>query len=77
LPSADSSYNDLNQRVTSEPGLKGDFDKAKELYALKWLRAPASGPVQKVNVATVGQVVTPAQSLVTYCAGWHPVPIGC
>lgn len=58
-------YNDLAQRVTDEPALKGDLDKAKELYALKWLRAPVSGLVQKIEVTTVGQVVTPAQSLVT------------
>jgi hemolysin D len=66
-------YNDLNQRVTSEPGLKGDFDKAKELYALKWLRAPVSGLVQKVDVTTVGQVVTPAQSLVTIVPDGTPL----
>jgi hemolysin D len=58
-------YNDLDQRVTNEAALKGDFDKSRELYALKWLRAPVSGRVQKVNVTTVGQVVTGAQSLVT------------
>jgi hemolysin D len=66
-------YNDLNQRVTSEPGLKGDFDKAKELYALKWLRAPVSGWVQKVDATTVGQVVTPAQSLVTIVPDGTPL----
>jgi hemolysin D len=66
-------YNDLNQRVTNEPGLKGDFDKAKELYALKWLRAPVSGLVQKVDATTVGQVVTPAQSLVTIVPDGTPL----
>jgi hemolysin D len=66
-------YNDLNRRVTSEPGLKGDFDKSKELYALKWLRAPASGLVQKVDPTTVGQVVTPAQSLVTIVPDGTPL----
>jgi hemolysin D len=66
-------YNDLNQRVTSEPGLKGDLDKAKELYALKWLRAPVSGLVQKVDATTVGQVVTPAQSLVTIVPDGTPL----
>ncbi|HEY4211574.1 MAG TPA: HlyD family type I secretion periplasmic adaptor subunit [Steroidobacteraceae bacterium] len=58
-------YNDLDQRVASEPGLRGDLDKAKELYSLKWLRSPVEGTVQKVDVTTVGQVVNPAQSLVT------------
>jgi membrane fusion protein, hemolysin D len=66
-------YNDLNQRVTSEPGLKGDLDKSKELYALKWLRAPVSGLVQKMDVTTVGQVVTPAQSLVTIVPDGTPL----
>jgi multidrug resistance efflux pump len=53
-------YSDLNQRVTSESELKGNFDKSRELYALKWLRAPVSGIVQKIDVTTIGQVVTPA-----------------
>jgi len=43
-------YHDLDDRVTSEPALKGDLDKSKELYALKWLRAPVSGLVQKVEL---------------------------
>jgi hemolysin D len=66
-------YNDLNQRVTSEPGLKGDLDKARKLYALKWLRAPVSGLVQKVDATTVGQVVTPGQSLVTIVPDGTPL----
>lgn len=66
-------YSDLDQRVTDEPALKGDLDKSKELYALKWLRAPVSGLVQKVAVTTVGQVVTPAQSLVTIVPDGTPL----
>jgi hemolysin D len=66
-------YNDLNQRVTNEPALKGDLDKSKELYALKWLRAPVSGVVQKIDVTTIGQVVTPAQSLVTIVPDGTPL----
>lgn len=66
-------YNDLNQRVTGEPELKGDLDKARDLYALKWLRAPVSGTVQSVGVTTIGQVVTPAQSLVTIVPDGTPL----
>jgi hemolysin D len=66
-------YRDLDDRVTSEPALKGDLDKSKQLYALKWLRAPVSGLVQKVDVTTVGQVVTPAQSLVTIVPDGTPL----
>jgi hemolysin D len=66
-------YSDLDERVTDEPALKGDFDKSKELYALKWLRAPVSGFVQKVDVATIGQVVSPAQSLVTIVPDGTPL----
>ncbi|MGH9919296.1 MAG: HlyD family efflux transporter periplasmic adaptor subunit, partial [Nitrososphaerales archaeon] len=58
-------YHDLDQRVTEAPELKGDLDKSRELYALEWLRSPVDGTVQKVDVTTVGQVVTPAESLVT------------
>jgi hemolysin D len=65
--------NDMNQRVTSEPGLKGDLDKAKELLALKWLRAPVSGIVQKIDVTTIGQVVTSGQVLVTIVPDGMPL----
>lgn len=66
-------YSDLNQRVTSEPALKGDLDKSKELLALKWMRAPVSGVVQKIEATTIGQVVTPAQSLVTIVPDGTPL----
>jgi hemolysin D len=66
-------YNDLDQRVTSEPGLKGDLDKSRELYALKWLRAPVAGIVLKVDVTTVGQVVNAAQPLVTIVPDGTPL----
>jgi hemolysin D len=66
-------YSDLNQRVTNEPALKGDFDKSKELLALKWMRAPVSGFVQKIDATTIGQVVTPAQSLVTIVPDGTPL----
>lgn len=68
-------YKDLDQRVTDEPALKGDMEKAQRLYDLKWLRAPVSGFVQKVDVTTVGQVVTPAQSLVTIVPDGTPLVV--
>jgi hemolysin D len=68
-------YHDLDDRVTSEPALKGDLEKSKELHALKWLRAPVSGLVQKVDATTVGQVVTPAQSLVTIVPDGTPLVV--
>jgi hemolysin D len=68
-------YNDLDQRVTSEAALKGDLDKSQQLYALKWLRAPVNGLVQKVDVTTVGQVVNPAQSLVTIVPEGTPLVV--
>jgi hemolysin D len=68
-------YSDLDQRITSEASLKGDLDKSRQLYALKWLRAPVSGLVQKVDVTTIGQVVTPAQSLVTIVPDGTPLII--
>src|SRR5258708_888809 len=66
-------YNDLNQRVASEAALKGDMDKSKELLALKWMRAPVSGVVQKIDATTIGQVVTSAQSLVTIVPDGTPL----
>ena len=68
-------YKDLDQRVTDEPALKGELDKSQQMYALKWLRAPVSGLVQKVDVTTVGQVVTPAQSLVTIVPDGTPLVV--
>lgn len=65
--------NDMNQRVTNEPGLKGDLDKAKELLALKWLRAPVSGTIQKIEVTTVGQVVSSGQVLITIVPDGTPL----
>lgn len=64
---------DLNERVTNEPGLRGDLAKAQELLALKWLRAPASGLVQKIDVSTIGQVVTAGQVLVTIVPDGTPL----
>jgi hemolysin D len=66
-------YKDLGDRVTSEPELNGGAQKSRALYALKWLRAPVSGYVQKVDVTTIGQVVTAAQSLVTIVPDGTPL----
>jgi len=68
-------YNDLGQKVTNEPALKGDLDKAQQLYDLKWLKAPVSGLVQKLDVTTIGQVVTPAQSLITIVPDGTPLVV--
>lgn len=56
---------DLNQNAANRPDLESHFDKARQLHALKWLRAPVSGYVQAVAVTTTGGVVTPAENLVT------------
>src|SRR5579859_4906634 len=66
-------YKDLDDRVTSEPELNSGAQKSRELYALKWLRAPVSGYVQKVDVTTIGQVVSAAQSLVTIVPDGTPL----
>ena len=66
-------YHDLAAQVADEPALKGDYDKSRKLYALEWLRSPVDGVVQSVNVTTVGQVVTPAQSLVTVVPDGTPL----
>lgn len=66
-------YHDLTQRVTEEPALKGDYDKSQKLYDLEWLRSPVDGVVQSVNVTTAGQVVTPAQTLVTIVPDGTPL----
>lgn len=66
-------YSDLNQKVDTAPGLRGDLDKARELYQLKWLKAPVSGTIQRVDVTTIGQVVTPAQNLITIVPDGTPL----
>jgi hemolysin D len=66
-------YHDLAAQVADEPTLKGDYDKSRKLYTLEWLRSPVDGVVQSVNVTTVGQVVTAAQSLVTVVPDGTPL----
>jgi hemolysin D len=56
---------ELNQNATARPDLQRSSEKARELHALKWLRAPVSGYVQSVSVTNTGGVVTPAQPLVS------------
>ena len=66
-------YSDLTQRVSTAPQLKSDLDKSQQLNDLKTIRAPVSGYVQKVEVTTLGQVVTPAQNLVTIVPDGTPL----
>jgi hemolysin D len=68
-------YTDLNKDVDTAPALKGDLDKAQQLYNLKWLRAPVSGTVQRIDVSTLGQVVTPAQNLITIVPDGTPLVV--
>lgn len=56
---------DMATHATDIAALKGDVTKAKQLYDMEWLRAPVDGLVQSVNVTTTGEVVTPAQTLVS------------
>lgn len=66
-------YHDLAERAADEPALQGAYAKSKDLYDLEWLRSPVNGVVQSVNVTTNGQVVTPAQSLVTLVPDGTPL----
>lgn len=63
----------LTQCVSTAPQLKSDLDKSQQLNDLKTIRAPVSGYVQKVEVTTLGQVVTPAQNLVTIVPDGTPL----
>jgi hemolysin D len=66
-------YSDLDQKVSDEPSLKGNMDKSAQLYELKWLNAPVSGIVQRIEVTTIGQVVSPAQNLITIVPDGTPL----
>ncbi|HIV71078.1 MAG TPA: HlyD family type I secretion periplasmic adaptor subunit [Candidatus Aquabacterium excrementipullorum] len=68
-----SLLKELNDNVSGHADLQAKFDRAREMHALKWLRAPASGYVQSVAVTTTGGVVTPAQSLVTIVPDGTPL----
>ena len=48
----------LTQCVSTAPQLKSDLDKSQQLNDLKTIRAPVSGYIQKIEVTTLGQVVT-------------------
>lgn len=66
-------YTDLGKKVYDASGLAGSVEKSRQLYELKWLRSPVDGVVQRVDVATTGGVVTPAQSLVTIVPDGTPL----
>lgn len=66
---------DLNSNASDHPELQAKFDRAQQMHALKWLRAPVSGYVQSVAVTTTGGVVSPAQSLVTIVPEGTPLII--
>lgn len=68
-------YGQLSDKVANEPALKADMEKSRELYALKWLKAPVDGWVQKINVTTVGGVVNPAQTLMTIVPDSTPLVV--
>jgi hemolysin D len=68
-------YTDLGKRVGEAASLQGSVEKSQRLHALKWLRAPVDGWVQKVEVATAGGVVTPAQPLVTIVPDGTPLVV--
>jgi hemolysin D len=66
-------YQDLGKKVYDASGLTGSVEKSRQLYELKWLRSPVNGIVQRVDVATTGGVVTPAQNLVTIVPDGTPL----
>ncbi len=66
-------YTNLAQKVYDASGLTGSVEKAQLLYALKWLRSPVDGLIQRIDISTVGGVVTPAQNLVTIVPDGTPL----
>jgi hemolysin D len=66
-------YTSLAQKVYDASGLTGSVEKSRQLFDLKSLRSPVDGLVQRVDVATKGGVVTPAQSLVTIVPDGTPL----
>lgn len=66
---------ELNENAAARPDLQRSSDKAREIHALKWLRAPVSGYIQSVSVTTTGGVVTPAQPLVTIVPDGTPLVV--
>ena len=66
-------YTNLAQKVYDASGLTGNVEKAQQLYELKWLRSPVDGLIQRIDISTVGGVVTPAQNLVTIVPDGTPL----
>ncbi len=66
-------YADLTERVSAAPELRSALQKSQQLDALKTLRAPVSGYIQKIAATTTGQVVTPAQDLITIVPDGTPL----
>lgn len=66
-------YTNLAQKVYDASGLTGNVEKAQQLLDLKWLRSPVDGLIQRIDISTVGGVVTPAQNLVTIVPDGTPL----
>lgn len=70
---ADSQYQALETTQGKSYDIESQYVAAKRQYQLDWLRSPVDGTVQDLNVASLGTVVQPGQTLATVVPGHAPV----
>ena len=72
---ADTQYQSLESAQSKGYGIESQYVAAKRQYQLDWLRSPVDGTVQDLNVASLGTVVQPGQTLATVVPAHAPVVV--
>lgn len=70
---ADTQYQALETTQSKSYDIESQYVAAKRQYQLDWLRSPVDGTVQDLNVASLGTVVQPGQTLATVVPAHAPV----
>lgn len=70
---ADTQYQSLETTQSKGYDIQSQYVAAKRQYQLDWLRSPVDGTVQDLNVASLGTVVQPGQTLATVVPTNAPV----
>lgn len=72
---AEKNYQSLEAAANTRFGLESKQAQAQRQYRLDWLRAPVDGTVQSVDVASLGTVIQPGQTLATVVPQGSPLVV--
>jgi hemolysin D len=70
---AATQYQALETTQSKGYDIESQYVSAKRQYQLNWLRSPVDGTVQDLNVASLGTVVQPGQTLATVIPAHAPI----